>query len=138
MLHELWFGPHVRCLGSICEFAVDGWEKLFGTNSTSFQPKWATERNFNGTNMRNMSFESKNQRTLRCTFECNVWTRKDFLSVCHLAGRAGRENNKETRQSWTEYRVTVRVLGCVNLLNSPTTQYNSTEAWLISFSGNVK
>ena len=69
MLHELWFGPYVQCLGSICEFAVDGWEKLFGTNSTSFQPKWATERNFNGTNMRNMSFESKNQRELRCTFD---------------------------------------------------------------------
>ena len=93
MLHELWFGPHVRCLGSICEFAVDGWEKLFGTNSTSFQPKWATERNFNGTNMRNMSFESKNQRELRCTFGCNVGTRKDFLSVCHLAGRAEKESS---------------------------------------------
>ena len=58
MLHELWlwFGPYVQCLGSICEFAVDGWEKLFGTNSTSFHPKWATGRNFNGTNMRNMYF----------------------------------------------------------------------------------
>ena len=28
------------------------------------------------------------------------------------------EDNKERRQSWTEYRVTVRVLGCVNLLNT--------------------
>ena len=40
------------------------------------------------------------------------------------------ENNKGRRQSWTEYRVTVRVAGCVNLLNTPTTQYNSTEAEL--------
>ena len=75
MLHEsrlLWFGPYVRCLGSICEFAVDGWEKLFGTNSTSFQPKWATARNFNGSNMRNVSLESRNQRELPCTFPIAV------------------------------------------------------------------
>ena len=42
----------VQYLKSICELAVDGWEKFFGTNSSSFHHKWATGRNFNRTNMR--------------------------------------------------------------------------------------
>ena len=86
LLHELcWpvvWTLHVQCLGSICELAVDGWEKLFGTNSASFHHKWATERNFNGTNMHNMSLETKNQRVP--ILDCNVWTRKGFSECLPL------------------------------------------------------
>ena len=82
----LWFSPYVQCLGSICEFGVDGWEKLFGTNSSSFHHKWAMGRNFNGTKM---SLDRKiKEHIFPCILVSNVWTRKgDFLSVCHLAER---------------------------------------------------
>ena len=86
ILHELCqlvvWTLHVQYLGSICELAVDGWEKLFGTNSASFHHKWATERNFNGTNMHNMSLETKNQRIP--ILDCNVWTGKGFSECLPL------------------------------------------------------
>ena len=65
---------------------MDGWEKLFGTNSSSFHHKWAMGRNFNGTKM---SLDRKiKEHIFPCILVCNVWTRKgDFLSVCHLAER---------------------------------------------------
>ena len=71
---------------------------------------------------------------------CGVWCYWEGLrlQLVILASRVKQEDNKERRQSWTEYRVTVPLAGCVNLLNTPTTQYNSTEAGLISFSANLK
>ena len=65
----------------VCSW-MDG-KSLWGTNSASFHHKWATERNFNGTNMRAICLWKVKIKELwfSSTLDCNVWTRRDFFWV---------------------------------------------------------
>ena len=65
----------------VCSW-MDG-KSLWGTNSASFHHKWATERNFNGTNMRAICLWKVKIKELwfPSTLDCNVWTRRDFFWV---------------------------------------------------------